>query len=101
MGRGMITDEIRKLFKDKCFVELDTVGLRLMPYIQYRLINHGNLDPAQMNEEDRTILSGWRENGFISGGISSHSLGVTKEFWDLMSECIWLAYVPQNCEGED
>jgi hypothetical protein len=93
MGRGMLTDNIKKLAKVKYGMDLTTAELRLMPYIQYRLLNHNNLDPAHIDQEDREVLSKWRKSGYIEGGISKYSLGCTKEFWDIMSELIWLAYI--------
>lgn len=93
MGRGVLTDEIKDLAKTKFGLDLTTAELRLMPYFQYRILNYGNVDPAHLNKEDRGILSSWRERGFITGGASSGSLGCTKEFWDIISELLWLAYV--------
>jgi hypothetical protein len=93
MGRGMLTDKIKTFAKEAYGLELTTAGLRLMPYFQYRLLNHNNLGIEHVNQEDRVILAEWREAGYITGGCSKHSLGCTKQFWDIMSELIWLGYV--------
>lgn len=62
-----------------------------MPYIQFVMMNEQRIDPRKINEKERDILSGWRARGWIEGGASE--LSVTKEFWDAMSEILWLGYV--------
>jgi len=48
--RGMITPEIQELAKDLLCIEIDQTQLRLMPYVQYCLMNSMNLDPAKIND---------------------------------------------------
>jgi len=54
-------------------------------------MNRENIDPRKIDSEERKILSKWREKGFISGGASS--LEISKEFWDIINEILWLGYV--------
>ena len=90
--RGKVTTEIK--MKAKFLLDIDSISvtaLRLMPYMQYHLVNNTNLNPINMNEKERRILSEWRKQGFVTGGASD--FGVTKKFWDAMNELIWLGYV--------
>ena len=90
--RGQVTTEIKA--KAKELLDIDSISvtaLRLMPYMQYHLVNNTNLNPVNLNEKERRTLSVWRKRGFITGGASE--FGVTKKFWDAMCELIWLGYV--------
>ena len=90
--RGKVTTEIKKKAILLLGIEsISVTALRLMPYMQYHLVNNTNLNPGHMNEKERRILSEWRKKGFITGGASE--FGVTKKFWDAMNELIWLGYV--------
>ena len=39
MSRGQLTDEVKKVSKDKLGYEISLDELRLMPYLQYCLMN--------------------------------------------------------------
>ena len=89
--RGMLTDEIRNLGMELLGVELETKDLRLMPHIQYTMMNNQRLDPNHISPEERKVLKFWREKGWIEGGASG--LTITKEFWDAINQILWLGYV--------
>lgn len=93
-GRGILTPEISSLAKKLLGHEIDVTELRLMPYVQYVMINEQKLDLNKINEEDRSILSKWRKKEFITGGASH--MTVTKKFWDAMNEIIYLSYVDRD-----
>ena len=94
MSRGMLTDEI----KDKYGITLKE--LRLIPYLQYLLVNHMPVDPNKIDEEERNILSKWQNEGKITFSCSE-AVTTTKEFWDWMNEVMWDSYVPHmEMEGE-
>lgn len=90
-GRGQLTDRIKEKSKELMGYEISMRELRLMPYVQYCLLNSENINPRKVNQEEREILSRWRKAGYIEGGASG--FGVTKEFWDIMSEILFLGYV--------
>lgn len=96
MGRGMMTDEIQSLCKEKIGREISIRELRLMPYIQYTMMNGQRLEINKINQEEREILSKWKEKGWIEGGASG--LSITKEFWDFLNEVMWLGYVIGGAE---
>lgn len=71
---------------------MTTTELRLIPYLQYCLVNDQNIDPNKVNQDERLILSKWRNRGYFSGGASNFTL-LDKRFWDFMSSILFYAYV--------
>ncbi len=55
------------------------------------MTNEHVIDPNKINAEERQILSKWRASGHIEGGASG--MGITKEFWNIITELIFLGYV--------
>jgi len=92
MGRGQLTDEIKekakKLLGDGNFT---VRKLRLMPYLYTSMIDFQKIDYNKINQEERKILSEWKDKGFIAGGAGGFM--VTKEFFDAIHEILWLGYV--------
>lgn len=93
--RGILTKEIEtkaiEILKVKNFTQRE---LRLMAYMQYVMVNDQKIDIRKITKEEREILSKWRAHKWIEGGASG--LAITKEFWDAMSEILWLGYVAYN-----
>ena len=92
MGRGVLTEKVdheamsvlgRKLISSR--------ELRMMPYVQYVMMNDQRLDPNKVSAEERGVLKLWREEGYIEGGASG--LHITREFWDAINHILWFAYV--------
>jgi len=97
MGRGMTTPKIQKLAKELLGIEsLSIRELRLMPYIQYVMVNDQKIDPRKINSEERAIFMDWKKEGWVVGGMTG--LSITKEFWDAINEIMWIAYVVYNEE---
>ena len=97
MGRGIITKEIKIKAEQLLGVrDLSQKELRLMPYIQYLMMNGQRIDPAKISSSERDILSRWREKGWIEGGAAG--MGITKEFWDAINEILWMGYVNPTTE---
>ena len=101
-GRGALTDAIRTKSQELLGYAISVRELRLLPYIQYTMMNDQKLDPQRINAEERGILSYWRQRGFIKGGAAG--LSITKAFWDAMNEILFMAYVCRctecSCERE-
>lgn len=91
MGRGMLTDAVQAAATATLGRSITQHELRLMPYVQYCVINGDNLDPRKIRFDERAILAQWREAGLISGGASN--LEVSKEFWCAMMHILWAGYV--------
>lgn len=90
--RGKITKQITDEAKALLGInEITTSELRLMPYLQYSVINNLNIDPNKINHVERAILSTWRKRGWIVGGASD--LRITEKFWKAINRLIWLGYV--------
>ena len=89
--RGQLTDKVKKYTKEKMGYEIDTTELRLMPYIQYTMMNSQKIEPIKINSDERKILSKWREKGYIEGGASG--LHISKFFWDTICDVLFMGYI--------
>lgn len=89
--RGQLTGRVKEKSKELLGYEITQQELRLMPYLQYQMVNEQRISPNSINGDERKLLFNWRELGYIEGGASG--LGMTKEFWDTISELIFLGYV--------
>ncbi len=90
--RGQVTEPVAKKAYELLGIQnISTNELRLMPYIQYTMVNSQKLDISRINQEDRDILSRWRKKEWLRGGASE--MEISKKFWNSISEIIFLAYV--------
>jgi len=94
MGRGELTEETQNIAKEHLGRYIILRELRLMPYIQYQMMNNQKIEPSKINQEEREILSQWRKEGYISGGASG--LMITKFFWDAINQILFQSYVCLN-----
>ena len=92
--RGKLTDEINIIANKRIGRDITIRELRLLPYIQYVMMNEQKLNPNKINDEERKVLRLWKTEGFIEGGASG--LSITKDFWDFMSEVLFEGYVKGN-----
>ena len=53
--------------------------------------NDQKIKPQHCNQADRDILRKWKVAGHIEGGMTG--LAITKEFWDIICEIIFMGYV--------
>ncbi len=90
-GRGQLNEKVQKVAKKFLGAGLTTAELRLIPYLQYVMVNEQKLDPRKINQEERAILSRWKARGLIEGGASG--MRVTEEFWRFMCDVLLYAYV--------
>ena len=89
--RGTLTTEVNNIAKKMIGREITLTELRLIPYIQYIMVNEQVIDPRKCNDDDRKVLSLYKKEGHIEGGASG--LAITKEFWDFMTEILFESYV--------
>lgn len=92
--RGQLTDRIIKKSEELLGYAIPQQELRLMVYIQYVMVNEQHINIEKVNNEERKILSKWREAGHIVGGAAQ--LSITEEFWDAICEIVFLGYVDIN-----
>ena len=90
-GRGQLTDKVKLKSKRLLGYEISQVELRLMPYIQFTMMNSQKIEIRHINDKERKILSKWKDKGYIEGGASG--LLITKDFWDKINEILFLGYV--------
>ncbi len=90
-SRGVLTKRIKEKSVELLGYEMDKIEFRLMPYLHYVMSNDQKIDIIRISEKEREILSKWRKTGYIEGGASG--LSITREFWDIMCEIVFLGYV--------
>lgn len=86
MSRGTITEEIKEKY------HMTTKEFRLIPYVQYLLVNQMPIDPQKIDAEERIILQNWRNRGYLTFSMRE-PLTVNREFWDIMNNFLWDCYV--------
>lgn len=91
ISRGMLTEEIKAKSSELFGYEISRLELRLMPYVQYCVLNNKDVDARKVNGDERLALAKWTNLGFIKS--PSTELRISKEFWDGMNEILWLGYV--------
>ncbi|BFU60734.1 MULTISPECIES: hypothetical protein [Rodentibacter] len=89
--RGKLTDEIKQKSNELLGYEITQQELRLMPYVNYCLLNRKNISRDHIKREELDILTDWEEKGYIKSPISE--LAVKKEFFFAMNALIFLGYV--------
>jgi len=92
--RGNLTKRIKVKSKELLGYEITQRELRLMPYVQYVMVNDQKIDIRHCHQDDREVLEKWRKAGHIEGGASG--LQITEEFWNIICEIIRLGYVDLN-----
>jgi hypothetical protein len=91
-NRGELTDAVRGKMESFLGRETSVPELRLLPYVQYAMVNDQKIDPARINQVERGILRLWKDAGYVEGGMTG--LAITKkEFWDFACEILFMAYV--------
>lgn len=90
-SRGALTEAIKQKSKELLDYEIDVRELRLMPYIQFQMVNNQKLGLEAINKEELAIIEKWQTLGYIQGDMEK--LVITKKFWDIVNEIIYLGYV--------
>lgn len=93
--RGELTNEINT--KAIAFLgrELSVTEFHFYPYLAYVMVNSREIDPREINDEERSILSTLRSEGHIEGGASG--LAMTKEFFMFMHDIYPWKPINQAC----
>jgi hypothetical protein len=97
--RGQLTQAVADKARELLGKEITQVELRLMPYAQYVMLNEQRIDPRKINDEERQILSDWRERGWIDGGAAG--MTISKEFWRAIHDILLLAYVDYHNQPDE
>lgn len=92
-GRGRISPEVQEAAVRMLGREITTRELRLIPYVQYVLVNDRRIERVKVNEEEIEILGRWESAGWITlDFVRDVTIEVTKEFWNAMHEILWAGY---------
>jgi hypothetical protein len=104
-GRGQLTERIKQKSKELLGYEISQIELRLLPHIQYTLANSQRLDPKHLDRDEMDLLAEYVRKGHILDGVTETGrpmlsegikLKITKDFYDMISELVWLGYVDLN-----
>ena len=94
MGRGSLTEKVNVIAEKRIARKLSLGELRLIPYVQYVLVNEQRLDRGRIRgDEERAIIQQWNEEKFMLGKVGSDRITVTKKFWNFMCEVLFETYV--------
>lgn len=89
--RGALTDSVTAIALERIGRPISLRELRMIPYVQYVMVNEQKIDPMRISPDERRVLSLWRKEGHIQGGASGVS--ITKEFWNFMCAILYESYV--------
>jgi hypothetical protein len=92
--RGQLTNKVQHIALRALGREISQTELRLIPYIQYLMVNEQRIDGKKINREEVQILNEWQEESFIEWWGSQ--LKVSKHFWAFMCDCLYEAYVDRS-----
>ncbi len=94
-GRGQLTARVQNKAMLLMGRVITAVELRLMPYIQFAMVNEQRIQPDKISSEERTILSQWRKEGYLDGSVGDR-MTISEEFWNIICTLIMLAYVDRD-----
>ncbi len=95
-GRGQLTQRIKDKAQSLLGYEITQEELRLMPYLQYVMVNNGILDARKISPTEMEVIEGWREKGYVGGELPVMTM--SEGFWDIINHLIYLGYVDLNRE---
>lgn len=91
--RGRITKQTKQIAKDLLGIEnLSAKELRLMPYLQYIMMNEQTLKYGKISIEEEDILKKWEGKGWISID-KGYKLSISKIFYDALCQLMWESYI--------
>lgn len=95
--RGSLSKKVQNKAKELIGRELSRDELRLIPYMQYVMVNDQKIDICKLNGKDEKIMREWNEANYYYaiqyGSEESYRLVITKELWNFMCEILFIAYV--------
>jgi len=94
MARGVLTDEVKRVSVEQLDYEISRDELRLMPYVQYCIMNTGTIGRTHINRDENRILNDWERKGFIQLDSDSqgHDVFFTKKFYQAIYEILMVGY---------
>lgn len=92
-NRGALNETARKLSNEFLKQEIDTEKLRVLPYIQYVVMNNHRIDYRKVNYNELKFLSELEGMKHLTLDEDSGYITITKEFWDFINEILFYTYV--------
>lgn len=89
--RGQLTERIKVASKKLLGYEISQEELRLIPYLQYVILNNRVIYKRKITDSEDDILRKWETSGYIQSPYSR--LDMTKKFWKAINEILFLGYV--------
>jgi hypothetical protein len=89
-GRGRFDQGVKDLFKKHLGREGSVIELRLIPYLQYVMVNDKHIERISVSNEEREIIDLLYSEGHIVE-LAGH-VYCTKAYWDFMSEVLYFSY---------
>jgi len=99
--RGVITKRIQKKSKTLLGYKIESKEFELMGYMQYIMMNDQHLEPTKLSVTDIPIVKRWTDKKYISFTDNNKYVQITKEFWDIINELLYLGYVDIVHEEEE
>lgn len=95
--RGQVTEEVKVSARELLDIDITTEQLRLLPYIQYIMMNEKVIDHTKLTITELDIIECWIRRGWIS--TKGNTISISVEFWNAMNAILWLGYVsPGNSQ---
>ena len=96
--RGMLTNEAMGCYREATGRELTQVELRLIPFIQYTVINEGTFDGKKVNNKELAVLDDLENAGLIEycreyGRPGMFRIVVSGKYWNAMCDVLKICYV--------
>lgn len=102
MGRGRLTDEVKKISKDMLGYEISQRELRLLPYLMSVTLDNFPMDRKRINRDENRILNKWEEKGFVSieSADNGRMLFLTERFYKAVSAILMVGYCSDMIQKE-
>lgn len=89
--RGVVTPEVIERAKEFFPNGINTLQLRLMPYVSYIAQNNKTIELDRINLEEKSEIDEWVSKDWIVKPFER--IEIRKDFWDLMQDLIYISYV--------
>ena len=92
--RGKLTDYIKTESSKFNGNPISLAELKLIPYVVDCLLNNRLVNIRHISPADITIINVWKSLGYVD--YTQTKFTVTKQFWDFMTQMLWMGYVNNN-----
>ncbi len=90
-NRGELTKEVQEIAQERLGRDITLQELRLIPYVQFVMVNEQVVSRHKMTPDGYVILDKWEKEKLIS--LNGPCVEISKLFWDFVCEVLYWAYV--------